>query len=236
MAEKTGKMFTMPQKKGVKSSLKSASGKEGTLKGKDDNSIKSKKGRKVQFDTGAGEAHLNFSSKSGGKGDTPTTFPKAGGGQAGKGDKTFSSGKSSVPKTPQPLELRIENELPENVKCLMACEAVDILQVIQEQMVLLSKDPTIKASLAFDRGLQYAKRGSHYTNPQSVRKVLETLTKYGVTDGEMCIIADVCPETADEVFALVPSLKAKKSELSEPLNEVLLELAMLKQSTPNPKM
>lgn len=29
MAEKTGKMFTMPQKKGVKSSLKSASGKEG---------------------------------------------------------------------------------------------------------------------------------------------------------------------------------------------------------------
>lgn len=230
MAEKTGKMFTMPQKKGVKSSLKSATGKEGTLKGKDDNSIKSKKGRKVQFDTGADEAHLNFSSKSGGKGDMPTTFPK------GKGDKTFTSGKSSMPKIPQPLELRIENELPENVKCLMACEASDILQVIQEQMVLLSKDPTIKASLAFDRGLQYAKRGSHYTNPQSVRKVLETLTKYGVTDGEMCIIADVCPETADEVFALVPSLKAKKSELSEPLNEVLLELAMLKQSTPNPKM
>lgn len=29
----------------------------------------------------------------------------------------------------------------------MACEAADILQVIQEQMVLLSKDPTIKASL-----------------------------------------------------------------------------------------
>ena len=28
-------------------------------------------------------------------------------------------------------------------------------------------------SRAFDRGLQYAKSGCHYTNPQSVRRVLE---------------------------------------------------------------
>lgn len=29
-------------------------------------------------------------------------------GLSGKGDKTFKSGKSSVPKTPQPLELKVE--------------------------------------------------------------------------------------------------------------------------------
>ncbi|XP_024021490.1 DNA-directed RNA polymerases IV and V subunit 4 [Morus notabilis] len=230
MGDKAGKNFTMPQKKGVKSSLKSSSGKEGTLKGKDDSSAKSKKGRKVQFDAGVAEPKSNFSSKYGGKGDTPTAFPK------GKGDRLFNSGKSSVPKTPQPLELRIEDELPKNVKCLLACEAAEILQGIQEHMVFLSKDPTIKTPVSFDRGLQYAKRGSHYTNALSIRKVLETLTQYGVTDGEICIIADVCPETADEVFALVPSLKANKSLLREPVKKVLLELAKLKQPTPNNKM
>lgn len=35
-------------------------------------------------------------------------------------------------------------ELPENAKCLMDCEAEQILQGIQEQMVILSADPTIK--------------------------------------------------------------------------------------------
>lgn len=35
-------------------------------------------------------------------------------------------------------------ELPSSVKCLMNCEAADILQEIQYQMVSLSKDPTIK--------------------------------------------------------------------------------------------
>lgn len=35
-------------------------------------------------------------------------------------------------------------DLPENVKCLMDCEAASILEGIQEQMVILSQDPTIK--------------------------------------------------------------------------------------------
>ncbi|ONI09910.1 hypothetical protein PRUPE_4G017900 [Prunus persica] len=117
--------------------------------------------------------------------------------------------KETRKKEPQPLELKIEQELPQSAKCLMDCEAADILQGIQEQIILLSKDPTIKIPVSFDKGLQYAKRTSHYTNPQSVRKVLETLTKYGVSDGEISVIANVCPETTDEVFALVPSLKVE---------------------------
>ncbi|PON90328.1 RNA polymerase II, Rpb [Trema orientale] len=214
MSEKGGKGFSLPQKKGRKPSLKSTNGKEAPLKGKDDTPAKLKKGRKVQFDAGIAEDKSNFSSKYGGKNDTPTTFPKASSGLSGKGDKTFSSGKSSTPKPPPPLELKIEQELPKDAKCLMDCEAADILQSIQERMVLLSKDPTVKIPASFDRGLQYAKRGSHYTNPRS-----------------MCVIANVCPETADEVFALVPSLKAKKSMVSEPLKDALLELAKLKQTT-----
>ncbi|XP_062088031.1 DNA-directed RNA polymerases IV and V subunit 4-like isoform X2 [Humulus lupulus] len=229
MSEKGGKGFSVPQpqKRGRKPSLKSTNGKEG----KDDSSEKLKKGRKVQFDTGAPEVNLNFSSQYGGNIDTPTTLPKGSSGLGGKGDKTGKSGKTSVPKPPRPLELRIEEDLPKGAKCLMDCEAADILQGIQERMVLLSKDPTIKIPASFDKGLQYAKRESYYTNSQSVKDILDVLAIYGLTEGEICVIANICPETADEVFALLPSLKAKKRMLSEPIKDVLLELAKVKQST-----
>ncbi|ONI09660.1 hypothetical protein PRUPE_4G002300 [Prunus persica] len=237
MSEKGGKGFSLPTGKAVKSSLKSTpSTKDGllflrsllfltsSLKGKDDSSTKSKKGRKVQFDSeGLHEPKSNFSSKF----DNPAAASGKDWGKGGKGDKVGNGRK----KEPQPLELKIEQELPQSAKCLMDCEAADILQGIQEQMILLSKDPTIKIPVSFDKGLQYAKRTSHYTNPQSVRKVLETLTKYGVSDGEISVIANVCPETTDEVFALVPSLKTTRSVLSQPLKEVLSELTKLKQST-----
>ncbi|XP_050148167.1 DNA-directed RNA polymerases IV and V subunit 4-like isoform X2 [Malus sylvestris] len=194
MSEKGGKGFSLP-----KPSLKSTP--PSSKDGKDDSSTKSKKGRRVQFDSeGSREPKSNFSSKF----YRPAAASgKADWGKGGKGD-TIANAKK---KEPQPLELKIEQELPKSVKCMMDCEAADILQGIQEQMVMLSKDPTIKIPVSFDKGLQYANSTSRYTHPQSGRHVLETLKKYGVKDGEVCVIANVCPETTDEVFALVPSLK-----------------------------
>lgn len=201
----------------IKSSLKSTAGK-------DDNSAKSKRGRKVQFGT-EGSPDVNFSSpKSDGKFATPF-------GKGGKGEKAANGGKTHVAKESQSLELRVEQELPENVKCLMDCEAAGILEGIQDQMVILSSDPTIKLPESFGSGLQYAKTGSYFTNPQSVRKVLQSLTKYGVSNSEICVIANTCPETVDEVFALVRSLEAKRSKITGPLKDVLDELAKLKTST-----
>ncbi|XP_012451830.1 DNA-directed RNA polymerases IV and V subunit 4 [Gossypium raimondii] len=217
MSEKGGRMFSLPTKTTPKSSLKSTAGK-------DDNSAKSKRGRKVQFGT-EGSPDVNFSSpKSDGKFATPF-------GKGGKGEKAANGGKTHVAKESQSLELRVEQELPENVKCLMDCEAASILEGIQDQMVILSSDPTIKLPESFGSGLQYAKTGSYYTNPQSVRKVLQSLTKYGVSNSEICVIANTCPETVDEVFALVRSLEAKRSKLTGPLKDVLEELAKLKTST-----
>ncbi|XP_022979017.1 DNA-directed RNA polymerases IV and V subunit 4-like isoform X1 [Cucurbita maxima] len=216
MSEKGEKGSPLPKKPG-KSSLKSSSFKDASLKGKDDSLLKPKKGRKVQFDAqGSVDAQINFSMKYSGKN-----------GELGKGGKGGSGAKE-----PQPLELKIEQELPKNVKCqcLMDCEAAQILQGIQDQMVLLSADPTIKIPTSFDRGLQYAKRANHYVNTESVRPVLKTLKKYGVMDSEVCVLANVCPDTPDEVFALLPSLKSKRSKLSEPLNNVLSELAKVKSS------
>ncbi|XP_011658103.1 DNA-directed RNA polymerases IV and V subunit 4 isoform X2 [Cucumis sativus] len=216
MSEKGEKGFSV-QKRPAKSSLKSSALKDG----KDDSLSKLKKGRKVQFDAqGSVDATNTFSMKYSGKN-----------GDLGKGGKGANT-KASIAKEPQALELKIEQELPKNVKCqcLMDCEAAQLLQGIQDQMVFLSADPTIKIPTSFDRGLQYAKRANHYVNAESVRPVLETLKKYGVTDSEICVIANVCPDTTDEVFALLPSLKRKRSKLSEPINNVLSELAKVKSS------
>ncbi|XP_056159922.1 DNA-directed RNA polymerases IV and V subunit 4-like [Syzygium oleosum] len=227
MAEKGGNGSSVPSQ-AVKYSLKSATSNRASAKGKDDSSGKPKKARKVQFvSEGLGDGIFGFSS--GGKVDS--LLNKLNLGKGGKGDKTGKAAKSSAPKELLPLELRFEHELPKHAKCLMDCEATEILQGIQEQMVILSEDPTIKIPVSFDCGLQYAKNGIHYADRASVRRALEPLTQYGVTEGEICVIGNVCPETPDEVFALVPSLKAKKSKLAEPLKDVLAELVKLKKAT-----
>ncbi|XP_065854714.1 DNA-directed RNA polymerases IV and V subunit 4-like [Euphorbia lathyris] len=120
-------------------------------------------------------------------------------------------------------------ELPKTAVCMMDCEAAQILQGIHEQMVLLSQDPKIKLHVSFDQALQYAKTGAYYTNPQSIRKILESLKKHGASDGEISVIAKVCPDNVDEVFTLVPSLKSKRSILNEPLNDVISQIAKLKK-------
>nr|XP_011460071.1 PREDICTED: DNA-directed RNA polymerases IV and V subunit 4 isoform X1 [Fragaria vesca subsp. vesca]XP_011460072.1 PREDICTED: DNA-directed RNA polymerases IV and V subunit 4 isoform X1 [Fragaria vesca subsp. vesca] len=203
MSDKGGKGFTAVPKgkgKGGKSSLK-----EATPKGKDDGPAKSKKTRNVQFSSQAAASTKANSGK---------------GGQADGGAK----------KDKEPLQLKLENELPKGAKCLMDCEAADILQGVQDHMVILSKDPSIKLPVSFDRALQYTEKSTNYTDPESVRQVLQNLKTYGVTDGEICVMANVYPETADEVFALLPSLKARRIMLDDPVNDVLSELAKLKKS------
>ncbi|CAN4106657.1 unnamed protein product [Withania somnifera] len=194
MAEKGGKGFTLP--KTGKSALKSPA-----FKGKDDNSAKSKRGRKVQFDS-EGSFDTN-STKSNGKADIPSF--KGDAGKAGIGEKAGSGGKSQ--KAPEPLELRVQQELPENTTCLMDCEAADILQEVQERMVVLSADPTLKLPVSFDNRLTYAQRNRLYDNPQAVKEILKPLKQLGVSDAELCMIANFQLESVNEVFALVPSFK-----------------------------
>nr|XP_027087267.1 DNA-directed RNA polymerases IV and V subunit 4-like isoform X1 [Coffea arabica]XP_027087269.1 DNA-directed RNA polymerases IV and V subunit 4-like isoform X1 [Coffea arabica] len=222
MAEKGGKGFSLPK---------------GSLKGKDDNSAKSKQGRKVQIDFEDVSDPLEPNSpKTNGKVNTPIS--KGDSGKGGKASKAASGGTNSVTKAPS-LEFKIEEELPKNVKCLMDCEAAEILQGIQDRMVVISADPSIKipipqlssfVSSSFDSGLTYAKRGGTFSNPQSVRKILEPLIKYGVSEGEMCMVANLKVESDDEVFALVPSLKSEEGKLRDPLKTALNELAKIQSS------
>ncbi|XVF75139.1 hypothetical protein PTKIN_Ptkin13bG0163700 [Pterospermum kingtungense] len=123
MSEKGGKGFSLPSKTTPKSSLK----------GKDASAAKSNKGRKVQFGTqDSPDPKFNFSSgKSDGKFATPI-------GKGGKGEKVANGGKTPVAKEAQSLELRVEQELPEKVKCLMDCEAASYLTVFRGSLSVLA--------------------------------------------------------------------------------------------------
>ncbi|KAL3850974.1 hypothetical protein ACJIZ3_012856 [Penstemon smallii] len=215
MAEKGGKGY-LPAK-GGKSALKSPVGQ-------DDRSTKSKKGKKVQFEYE--DSVESDTPKSNGNADSV----KGSWGKGGKGDKVPNGTKKPAVKTHSPVDRRLEQEIPQNSTCLMDCEAAEILQGIQEQMVFLSQDPDIKLPVSFDKGLTYAKRAENYAKPQTVKKILEPLKKHGVSDSEICLIANISPESVDEVFALIPALKPKIGKLRNPLKICLDELSNLKEA------
>ncbi|KAK3158955.1 hypothetical protein QOZ80_2AG0143880 [Eleusine coracana subsp. coracana] len=112
----------------------------------------------------------------------------------------------------------------------MNCEAAELLQEIHEHMAILSEDPKIKIPESFDKAFQYAKEGTHFTNADAVKQALEPLKNCGVNDGEVCMIANIGAETVEEVYALVPSLKAEKSLNQGPITEALAALAKIKKA------
>ncbi|CAL5054620.1 unnamed protein product [Urochloa decumbens] len=165
--------------------------------------------------------------KTGGKG---SSFSKGDASQGkayscGKGGKGSSS--NAVP-TKSDAELKLELDIPPNSRMLMNCEAAELLQEIHEHMAILSEDPKIKIPESFDKAFQYAKDGNHFTTASSVKQALEPLKKCGVNDGEICMIANIGPETIEEIYALVPSLKANRSVNEGPITEVLAALANIK--------
>ncbi|KAJ1698715.1 hypothetical protein LUZ63_007227 [Rhynchospora breviuscula] len=158
-------------------------------------------------------------------------------GTSGKGSKGFSSGKaggkggiySSSQKPPKKdTDTKLQLETPNGARVVMDCEAADILLEIQEHMVILSEDPTIKFPTSFDKAYQYTKEAKLYSDSKSVKDVLESLKNCGVTDGEICMIANIGPETVEEVYALIPSLKENKYKNEEPIKEALSNLSKVK--------
>ncbi|KAL5722692.1 hypothetical protein ACHQM5_006181 [Ranunculus cassubicifolius] len=231
MAEKGGKGFSLSNSKGKKVST-GKSGKETNLSSK-----QSKK--KVHFssssDSDSDEPHSPIptpSSTKGGKSNGGIDYGK-GGKPIGGGDKAggVSSAAKPTQKVPDIPNFNIESDLPKNTKCMMDCEAKESLEKIQEHLVILSEDPTIKLPELFHKGLNYAKSSGGYTDVEEVRRVLEVLKrKNNVSDSEICLIANICPEGSDEVFALMPELKAKRKKTERAIEDVLGDLIQLKSN------
>ncbi|CAH8388795.1 unnamed protein product [Eruca vesicaria subsp. sativa] len=75
------------------------------------------------------------------------------------------------------LHVRVSSELPENAKCMMDCEAFEILEGIKEQLYVLSEDPTIKTPVSLDRGLGYLKYGEEGKITELLAEALTKLPK-----------------------------------------------------------
>ncbi|KMZ74232.1 DNA-directed RNA polymerases IV and V subunit 4 [Zostera marina] len=187
------------------------------------------------------EVKSSFSSKSAEKGysETPKTGEKGSNkkstlnnlktGDKGKTFNVTKDGKgklqTGVPKVPMEFDAKLQIELPKNSEIIMDCEAATILQGIQDYLPVLTRDSSLKMPISFTKAHQLANNGDHYTDVESVKGVLAKLKTIGFTDGEICMVSRVFPETTDEIFALIPSAKANK----ESINEILAELFKLKK-------
>lgn len=168
--------------------------------------------------------------KTGGKGSSFSN------GEGSKGGKAFSAGKggkasaSNAKPAMSDAELKLQLDMSPNSKLLTNCEVAEMLQKIHEHMAILSEDPKIKIPESFDKAFLYAKEGNHFTSAKLVKEILGPLKDYGVNDGEICMIANIGPETIEEVYALIPSLKATRSINEGKIAEALTALAKIKAS------
>ncbi|RZC49219.1 hypothetical protein C5167_017648 [Papaver somniferum] len=102
-------------------------------------------------------------------------------------------------------ELKIGEEFLK-AKCLMNCEVALILDRKFDQLQAMSSDPMSQVSQVFEKSQQYVKRFSRYKNADAVRQVREILSRYQLAEFELCVLGNLCPETADEAKAMVPSI------------------------------
>lgn len=120
-------------------------------------------------------------------------------------------------------------------KCLMNCEVAIILEHKYEQIQQHSSesDPSSQVSQVFEKSLQYVKRFSRYKNPDAVRQVRETLSRYGLAEFELCTLGNLCPDTTGEATALVPSLKSGGRFVGEAgdekIEKMLNDLSLIKK-------
>uniref|UniRef100_N1QYV2 RNA polymerase Rpb4/RPC9 core domain-containing protein n=1 Tax=Aegilops tauschii TaxID=37682 RepID=N1QYV2_AEGTA len=115
-------------------------------------------------------------------------------------------------------------------KCLMNCEVAIILEHKWEQLQHMSDGGADQVSQVFEKSQAYVKRFSRYKNPDAVRQVRETLSRYSLVEFELCTLGNLCPDTADEAKALVPSLDpGGRFDSDDRVDKMLNDLSLIKK-------
>lgn len=126
-------------------------------------------------------------------------------------------------------ELKIGDEFLK-AKCLMNGEVARILDKKLEQLQQFSDDPSSQISQVFEKSHQYVKRFSRFKNNDAVTQVREVLSRYQLTEFELVVIGNLCPETVDEAVAMVPSIKSKARGLDDDaIEKMLSDLSLIKK-------
>ncbi|ONK81688.1 uncharacterized protein A4U43_C01F31860 [Asparagus officinalis] len=126
-------------------------------------------------------------------------------------------------------ELKIGDEFLK-AKCLMNGEVARILDKRLDQLQQFSDDPSNQISQVFEKSHQYVKRFSRFKNNDAVTQVREVLSRYQLTEFELVVIGNLCPETVEEAIAMVPSMKSKGRGLDDDAIEKMLhDLSLIKK-------
>ena len=77
-------------------------------------------------------------------------------------------------------------------------------------------------SAVFTKSLDYAKRVAQFKREETSGAVSDLLTERGLEPFEVAVMGNLCPETADEVAALIPSVtdRFEAAEIEAMLAEV----------------
>ncbi|CAN7047838.1 unnamed protein product [Brassica rapa subsp. trilocularis] len=79
--------------------------------------------------------------------------------------------------------------------------------------------------------LQYVKRFSRYKNPDAVRQFHIILSRHQLTEFELCVLGNLCPETAEEAVAMMFQCHKTKGRAhsDEAIEKMLNDLSLVKR-------
>ncbi|KAK9726073.1 hypothetical protein RND81_05G188200 [Saponaria officinalis] len=112
--------------------------------------------------------------------------------------------------------------------CIPHGEVAILLNLRLSQMQ--PHDAAAPATAALTKSLYYVNKFSRYHNPDTVRQVRHILSRLPLSDLEIALLANFCPDSVDEAFALVPSLMDKARGIHhDALQNVLADLSLVKK-------
>ncbi|KAB1212206.1 DNA-directed RNA polymerase II subunit 4 [Morella rubra] len=109
-------------------------------------------------------------------------------------------------------------------------EVAILLEHRSEQLKHMAGDSLNQLPRVLEMSLQYVKRFSRFTNQDSIKQVREVLSRYQMTEFELAVLGNLCPETVEEATSIVPSLKmAGRTYDDEAIEKMLNDLLMIKK-------
>jgi len=136
-------------------------------------------------------------------------------------DKTRRRGTEGRPEKRDEEEDASDLKLGEDfaeAQCLLNSEVAILL----ESSTQSEQEEETESNPTFVKTFQYVSRFSRFKNKAAVKEVRTLLTKKSLEEFELACLANLCPQSAEEAKALIPSLSKKFSD--EELETILTDL------------
>merc|ERR1712061_586124 len=121
--------------------------------------------------------------------------------------------------------LKFPKEFEHNVETLFNVEVNMLLEARKKQNDASAEQGEgneVELGEVFLKTPEYTQRFARFKNPETVKAVRETLQQKSLHKFESACLANLCPETAEEARALIPSLEGRfeDEELQEILDDI----------------